>query len=224
MLPTTLAVASIPAAIELLVTLRGMLSYGRTLVASYSALEGQLSSFSKSNPSDKKYVRSVVKRLRLAQKFELCHAIAGDMHKKLQDTSAFDCLTPIAEETGTNMPGKSITECTSIAIHPNSFFDEFMPVIFGGHKQYDKQLECNGSNTNTLHVALRHLTSAYVDVQSNLMQINEEFINHSQKWFKSWRQIDVRTKVMELEQNTAALDSSLETVFKVWGLHLSASR
>lgn len=70
-------------------------------------------------------------------------------------------------------------------------------------------------SVDPIQICLHAINSVITDIHTDLNQLNQKIESHSQKWFSSWRSLNIKSKLVNLEINCGILDKRFDELIKV---------
>lgn len=71
------------------------------------------------------------------------------------------------------------------------------------------------NDNDPIELCLHYIHETIQKIHENLTAINKKVAYHNTKWFSSWRTLNVKTLLKELETNTKLLDSRFKDLMKI---------
>ena len=73
----------------------------------------------------------------------------------------------------------------------------------------------NYESVDPIEICLRSINTAIKNIHLNLNEINQKLEAHNQKWFYSWRVLNIQPKLDALQTNCEILDKRFDELIKV---------
>lgn len=78
-----------------------------------------------------------------------------------------------------------------------------------------KVIENYDRTMDPIELSLHYLKETIHEIHRNLSDLNEKVQNHQNKWFSSWRTLNIRQQLHELETNSLLLDKRFNDLMKI---------
>ena len=73
----------------------------------------------------------------------------------------------------------------------------------------------NNIGDDPIELCLKYLHESIEDIHTNLKEINAKVMRHTAKWFNSWRTLNIKRQLDDLEENIKILDKRFNDFMRI---------